>query len=204
MKKNLLILAFAFISGIVFSNKVTISNSGFTFSPADVTINLGDTVVFALAGSHDAVEVSESTWTVNGNAPLPGFSVPFGGGTVTGLTAGVHFYVCEPHASSGMKGKITVTGPSGIDPAGSFDNYFILYPNPVIEKFSLKSRSSFTGNENPTIVEIYNILGMKVYEIQGVNIKDTPEIDLAAFPSGQYIVRISNDKDVYSGRFIKE
>ena len=45
---------------------------------------------------------------------------------------------------------------------------------------------------------------MKVYEIQGVNIKETPEIDLAAFPSGQYIVRISNDKDVYSGRFIKE
>jgi plastocyanin len=204
MKKNLLILAFAFTSGIVFSNKVTISNSGFTFSPADVTINLGDTVVFSLAGSHDAVEVSESTWTVNGNTPLPGFSVPFGGGTVTGLTAGVHFYVCEPHASSGMKGKITVTGPSGIASAGSFDNYFILYPNPVFEKFSLKSKSSFTGNENPSIVEIYNILGMKVYEIQGVNIKDTHEIDLAAFPSGQYIVRISNDKDVYSGRFIKE
>jgi plastocyanin len=87
----------------------TVINSGFTFSPASLTISVGDTVVFSLAGSHNTVEVSQATWNANGNTPLSGgFSTPFGGGTVIFSTAGSHYYVCSPHASGGMKGVINV------------------------------------------------------------------------------------------------
>lgn len=88
----------------------TISNSGTSFSPATLSINLGDTVVFSLDPSHNAVEVSQATWNSNGNTPLSGgFSVSFGGGTVVLTATGTYYYVCSPHASLGMKGTITVT-----------------------------------------------------------------------------------------------
>lgn len=88
----------------------TIGNSGTSFSPASLSINLGDTVIFSIASSHNAVEVSQATWNGNGNTPLSGgFSVPFGGGTVVPTSTGTYYYVCSPHASLGMKGTITVT-----------------------------------------------------------------------------------------------
>ncbi|MBR9975652.1 MAG: hypothetical protein KFF77_08725 [Bacteroidetes bacterium] len=88
----------------------TISNSGTSFTPATLSINLGDTVVFSLGTTHNAVEVSQATWNSNGNTPLAGgFSLPFGGGTVVPTATGTYYYVCSPHASLGMKGTITVT-----------------------------------------------------------------------------------------------
>lgn len=86
----------------------TITNSGNTFSPASITITVGDTVSFQLAGSHNAQEVSQATYNANSNAPIIGFQTAFGGGLVTGLAVGTHYYVCDPHASMGMKGIINV------------------------------------------------------------------------------------------------
>ncbi len=87
----------------------TVTNAGFTFSPADITINAGDSVQWQLASIHTVLEVTQQTWNANGNtAKAGGFSTPFGGGTVKFDTPGTYFYVCEPHASIGMKGKITV------------------------------------------------------------------------------------------------
>ncbi len=87
---------------------VTVSSPGFSFSPASVTIRAGDTVNFVLAGIHDAVEVSKATWDANGNASNGGFRIPFGGGSHTFTQPGTYYYVCEPHASMGMKGTIIV------------------------------------------------------------------------------------------------
>lgn len=87
----------------------TVTNAGFTFSPADITINAGDSIHWQLASMHDVVEVTQQTWNANSNAAKAGgFSTPFGGGTVTFDTPGTYYYVCSPHASLGMKGKITV------------------------------------------------------------------------------------------------
>lgn len=87
----------------------TVTNSGLTFSPSTLTINVGDTVVWNIGSNHNVVEVSQSTWNSNGNTPLSGgFTTPFGGGTVVFSSTGTHYFVCSPHASSGMKGTITV------------------------------------------------------------------------------------------------
>jgi len=92
----------------VFATKHTINNSGLSFNPATLTINAGDTVVFSIAGIHNAVEVDQSTWDADGITSNGGFSVPFGGGSVVLSVVGTHYYVCQAHASGGMKGTITV------------------------------------------------------------------------------------------------
>jgi len=48
------------ISQVGFSTKYTIGNAGATFSPSNLTIHVGDTVVFTLASAHNAMEVSEA------------------------------------------------------------------------------------------------------------------------------------------------
>ncbi|MCX6232659.1 MAG: plastocyanin/azurin family copper-binding protein, partial [Bacteroidetes bacterium] len=109
--KILLFLSLLLINLSSYSTVWTVSNSGTTFTPATITINLGDTVVFTLDPSHDVLEVSQSTWNADGNTALSGgFSVAYGGGTLlpAQLTVGTHYYVCEPHASMGMKGIIIV------------------------------------------------------------------------------------------------
>jgi len=104
---------------------VSAGPSDLVFSPASLTITLGDSVTFALASIHDAVEVSQADWNNNVNNPLAGgFAVAFGGGIVlpANLPVGTHYYICQAHISFGMKGTITVlpcgasyswTGPNG-------------------------------------------------------------------------------------------
>lgn len=119
MKKNFLLsLSLFLISMSGFSTTWIINNSSNTFTPATITISLGDTVSFVISFAHDAREVSQITWNANGNTPLTGgFQTPFGGGLVlpAQLGVGVHYYVCTPHASMGMKAIIIVqncTAPS--------------------------------------------------------------------------------------------
>ncbi|MBR9979037.1 MAG: T9SS type A sorting domain-containing protein [Bacteroidetes bacterium] len=91
----------------------TVTDSGLNFSPAALTINLGDTVDFSLASMHNVIEVEQSTYNSNGNTPKTGgFSLPFGGGILVIGSVGTYYYVCSPHASSGMKGTITVVDAS--------------------------------------------------------------------------------------------
>jgi plastocyanin len=90
----------------------TIVDSGLSFSPATLNISVGDTVVFSLDPMHNAIEVSQTTWNNNGNTSNNGFQVSFGGGTVIFPTAGTYYYVCSPHAGSGMKGIINVVQTS--------------------------------------------------------------------------------------------
>lgn len=86
----------------------TVVDAGFSFSPATLTINLGDTVVFAISPAHNVVEVTQTTWNSNGNTSNGGFTLPFGGGTLVIGAVGTYYYVCSPHASMGMKGQISV------------------------------------------------------------------------------------------------
>lgn len=111
MNKLLLSVALLMAMCNIYATTWTITNSGTTFTPDLITITLGDTVVFQLEGQHNAQEVSQADWNANNNSPIIGFQTNFGGGEVTGLTGGTHYYVCSPHASMGMKGRIIVNTP---------------------------------------------------------------------------------------------
>lgn len=106
---SLSILLCLWLGGVQAQTTHVITNTGFTFTPASLTVTEGDTVDWQLDGIHNVLEVSMTDWNANLNTPLPGgFSLPFGGGKLAFETVGTFYYVCVPHAGSSMKGTITV------------------------------------------------------------------------------------------------
>jgi plastocyanin len=211
MKKYLLFGAFALmISGFASGASVTIINSGFTFSPNDVTINAGDTIKFELASIHNALEVNEATWNANGNTPLlGGFNTPFGQSELTGLSAGVHYYVCSVHFAMGMKGKITVNESSGIVENEPGMKKFNIFPNPTDGKFTLQfngldgKTGSWNRSTPHTTVEMYNILGEKVADLSDLITSSSNEINMSSVPDGIYFIRMDDNNTIYTEKLIK-
>ena len=90
----------------------TITNSGLTFSPDTLQVTIGDTIIFNISASHNAVEVSETTFNNNDSTSNNGFNIPFGGGSWTADSIKTYYYVCQSHVSMGMKGVIIVNPPA--------------------------------------------------------------------------------------------
>ncbi len=190
MKKIILSLSLTLLGTVGFSTTWTITNSGFTFSPSTVTINLGDDVNFTLESMHNAVEVSQSTWNINGNTALTGgFQTSFGGGLVSSskLGTGTHYYVCSPHASGGMKGIIIVQNPTGI-----IDNNlspdFTVFPNPSDNLLTIRTNSNLAGTQffitDPTGRLVFN----------GKLVDDNTPIDISKLSPGIYVIRMEGQR----------
>ncbi|MDQ3017513.1 MAG: plastocyanin/azurin family copper-binding protein, partial [Bacteroidota bacterium] len=146
-----------------FATTWTVRNNGFSFNPTTLTIFEGDTVVFNIDGIHNAVEVSETTWNNNGTTPLAGgFAIGFGGGTVlpADLEVGTNFYVCQPHANGGMKGRIIVQATTAIND-GLGLSLLNIYPNPSFGKVYLSLDKSIVGQNFS--VDVFNLGGEVVF-----------------------------------------
>ena len=196
---SILLMSFA-VAG--YSTTWTVVNDGFSFSPATLTINEGDTVVFSLSGEHNSVEVSQTTWNMNGTTPLAGgWALPFGGGMVlpTNLTEGTHWYVCQPHASGGMKGMIIVQGTTSTDD-NQYAPSFSVYPNPSTGIISLLTGDVQTAKNIK--VEIFDIHGNTWYSATNTDQLSLSSIDLSNAAKGMYIIRLYDDKGIRSRKLI--
>ncbi len=143
-----LVLVLTLTTASIDAAQHVVTTSGLTFSPPTLNIFQGDTVIFSIAGIHNAVEVAESTWNVNGDLPLPGgFAVPFGGGSVVIVDTGTHYYVCEAHIASGMKGRIIVSVP--------------LPPPSTITISSIADRDGLTGTTADRVAKRWSL---KLYQ----------------------------------------
>jgi plastocyanin len=187
MKTKILLSFFLFLIAFTgFSAQWTINNVGFTFSPSSVTISNGDSVNFSLESAHNALEVSEATWNANGNTPLTGgFETPFGGGLVlpSNLTVGTHYYVCQPHASLGMKGIIIVEPSNGIADL-KLEGNFSVYPNPTSGLFTLSDPNYISGSE-------YRIIDLSGKQIgRGFVNTNATQVDISRFPPGVYLIEL--------------
>lgn len=106
MKRNLSILLL-FILLITNSFAQNITNNGNVFIPDTLHVYVGDTITFNIGQNHNAVQVSESTWLSGGTTPINGgFNIPYAGGSWIADSIKTYYYVCQPHASMGMKGVI--------------------------------------------------------------------------------------------------
>lgn len=156
----------------------TVTNSGNSFTPSLITINLGDTVVFQIAGNHNVVEVTEATWNANGNTSNGGFTLPFGGGTYVPNQVKTYYFVCQPHASMGMKGRIIVNSSTGIFNPQSVTADFKVYPNPVSDRFTVAT------TQTAERLEMVDASGRVVYAINHPELNR--EIEVLGLKSGSY------------------
>ncbi|MEP6645807.1 MAG: T9SS type A sorting domain-containing protein [Saprospiraceae bacterium] len=180
---------------------VTVTNNGFTFTPETITITVGDSVRFTVANIHKPVEVSEATWNNNGNTPSGGFNLPFGGGLVTPaqLAVGTHFYVCSPHASGGMKGKIIVQGSTATHDF-HFPASVSVYPNPTNGNLQV----IMNNTELPKTFDlgVYDVNGKRVYLKSKADMELINDIDLSNFAKGYYILRLFDGRQSYQTKVI--
>ena len=189
----LFIMVLVFLGGTIYGTTHTIVNAGYTFSPDSITINAGDQITFTLGSIHNVVEVNKVVWDANGNTSNGGFSLGFGGGTLTFNTPGTFYYVCYPHAGMGMKGKIIVLGATGISGANAINNINLkTYPNPATSFLTV----DFTVPQNSRIkLDLIDMTGRIVNSI--LDAEYVPgdykiTLSLTDYSEGKYFVRYSN------------
>lgn len=155
-----------------------LTNAGLSFSPAVLTMAVGDSIHLTLSAPHTCTQVSEATWNVNGNTSNGGFNHPSGQVTFALDTPGTYYYVCMVHAGMGMKGKIIVQSGTGI-PEAAPEAAFQLLPNPA------NSRVRIEGLGAGQQVQVLNAAGALV----PVARLATPDIlDISGLGTGPYSV----------------
>jgi plastocyanin len=181
-------------TGISFSTTHTITNSGFSFSPSSITINIGDTVKFVFESIHNAREVNQATWNANGTTSNGGFDLPLGGGTVVLTQAGIHYYVCIFHVSLGMKGTITVNTVADVETTSETiaDDFVLMqnYPNPFNPATSIEFSLPKAGYVS---LKVFNLLGEEIATLAAQEFKAgsyTANWNASGSPSGVYFYRL--------------
>lgn len=95
---------------------------------------------------------------------------------------------------------VEVSTATGIKNINSTAGGLRVYPNPTTGHFTL----SFSGSPATGTIEIYNMLGAKVYASTNQLLQTTNEIDISAQPAGIYFVTVQNGDKVYSAKLVKE
>ena len=72
-----------------------------------------------------------------------------------------------------------------------------IYPNPATASIIIKTSEPFT----PGRLCILNLNGQEI--LQQTISKPSTHIDISAFPTGFYIVKLTGEKEVSVGKFIK-
>lgn len=204
MRLLLLLLAFLTFVVEVYSTTHTISNIGSSFSPMNLTIQSGDTINFQLNSTHDAVQVSEATYNANGTTPLAGgFNIGFGGGQLVLTEPGTYYYVCTPHASFGMKGKITVEdeSTSTINHIASASVY--VAPNPAAEFVYINFSEAIDLQD--VHLSILSISGQRsAFRRNAVRrIGNQLQLDISHLNPGIYFIEIRDQKNTIYKKLIK-
>ena len=179
-----------------------VAASSFQFSPKDLTITAGDTVIWTNSGGTHNVDGKTSVFPLNpvsfGNDVGSGWTYKF-----VFNTAGTYDYQCDPHASLGMVGKIVVNPKSVTSSqilADGTEKLF-LYPNPATQNIELFVPRKY----EPVIsLKVYSITGelcdQKIFSENSGSLK----LDISNYKNGIYMMEINagNQKNVL--KFIKQ
>ena len=192
MRIKTLLFTFLFSYSAVSQSNDTISNSGTSWVPSALTINVGDTVTWVNTGG---------THNVNGTTTtFPNNPESFGNSIAAGWTyqhvftiAGNYDFQCDPHASMGMTGTITVQDPSLIQGNNIIDPE--VYPNPFYNNLTIKNCNGYQ-------LIIYSIIGK--LEFSEIILNDNHQLSTAQLPEGIYLYEILYDnKKIKSGKLVK-
>ena len=194
MKKFLLFLSSLFLLiGNSNATNYDVTISGFSYTPATLTVNVGDVVTIEASSFHPLVQVSEASWNSDLTTPLSGgfTSTTNFALTITASMAGTTiFYLCNVHGPSGMKGQINVNLAAGITENQVHDFNFTVYPNPVMSDASLNISTKKAGKIS---FSMYDLKGRMVTQFADINVQSgqiTVPFDTAPLQKGLYILQM--------------
>lgn len=192
MKKDLLLILFLFSFTPLFATNYNIDINGFTFTPDNLIVNVGDVVIIEAQSFHPLQQVDAATWDNNGNTPLPGgFSAtsPYTLTITAGMAGTIIYYVCAAHVGLGMKGKISVSVTSSVSDNRLLDYNLTVFPNPVTTNSWLNISTKKPGRVSVTL---YDITGKTIQNLVDMNVQ-AGEFNIpfkANLQKGTYIVRM--------------
>ena len=208
MKINLI---YFFICGSILlgtsQNDVTIvevSVSNNVFTPADIVIDIGDKVTWTRIGGFHNVDGSTDTYPDNPDSFFSGpASSSWDDFSHTFTVPGEYVYQCNPHASMGMVGTITVSALS-IDEVTIPNNYSIysIYPNP----FNPVTKITYGLREYSNVkIAIFDLSGKRVATlINKFQSSGYHSIDWNAdnHASGIYFIKMITDEYINTKKII--
>lgn len=171
----------------------TINAQGMSWSPNDLTIDMGDSVTWVNngAGSHN-LNGTTTTFPANPESfgqPNVGTSWTFG---KRFNVPGVYMYRCDPH-SAVMTGKVTVIDPS-LGLGEQTASAITFGPNPATESITIQTKATDFN------VVVYDMAG---HQVLSENLKNKKELNVSSLKQGTYVIEIRAEGTIVQDKFIK-
>ncbi len=189
--KSLIMLFFLISLGNVSATTHTISVGGFSFTPASLTANVGDTIKWVWAsGIHTTSSITVPTSAAPWSNPIDSAHMTF---TYIISVPGTYSYRCNYHYLYGMLGAINV-GVTSIKPVSNEVpdkfNLYQNYPNP----FNPTTTINFDISKNAVVkLTIFDITGRDVATLVKQELQPgrySVEWNAANFSSGLYFYKL--------------
>jgi hypothetical protein len=104
-----------------------------------------------------------------------------------------------PNKAFAVRGVNITVGEYALATTNIENESFSIYPNPAKNSLFIKAKNGF--NTLSTII-ITDVLGKEIYQFNAVNAE--LEIDISKLMNGIYIVKLSDEKEIFTQKFIKE
>lgn len=190
----LILLFLVFYNFSVFCTTHTITAGGIVFTPANITVTVGDTIKWQwLNGTHTTTSATIPTGATSWNAPLDASHQTY---FYVILQSGTYNYYCIPHQSLGMTGVI-IANPNAIEPIGtSVPGTYNLqqnFPNPFNPTTNI--RFDLPENANVKLI-IYNIIGEQQEVLVNSRLSAgsyNVDWNASAYPSGIYFYTLTTN-----------
>jgi len=196
-KLNVLLLLVGFLANSAAAQTtVDVTASGGTFTPTDVTIDVGDTVRWTNTSGNHNVNGTTVTFPTNpesfGNALDTGWVY-----TYVFTTAGTYDYQCDLHEAFGMTGTVTVVSTSdiGSDLATSNNVVSNIYPIPSSEFVVIELTQELLSANTKLIAVVYDLMGKEILRSESItDAKIT--LNTEGWTNSAYVFHLMSDSRV--------
>ncbi len=197
MKLNFTLTLFTVLVATVFATAQTtheVDCSGLVFTPANITIDEGDTVNWTNSGGNHNVNATTETYPDNpesfGNALGMGWTFAH-----TFTIPGVYDYQCDAHVGAGMVGTVTVLATTSVDEVAAVEVSVNVFPQPASEFVVFDIQNA---GDN-LMLFVYDLKGRVVNQSQVFSGSEA-KVDCADWTNGTYVYQLkSTDTVLVSG-----
>ena len=200
MKKiTTFILSLFLLTNLFAQTTHTVNAGSFYYNPTDLTIEVGDSVVWINDGGfHD---VNGDIQTTSGQPYNNPEMFDSEATNVTGAVIfsykftveGTYNYDCSvgSHAANGMVGSVIVNPPTSLVVADKID--VLVYPNPTSGEFKIDI-PNYNGDFT---AELFDVMGRSLIRT------NQQKISLEAYPLGLYLLKVNYNNQVADIRIVR-